>query len=66
MTNIKRTRGRPKAGAAVPIHLRVSDAIAEASDDYRHQCLPLGNRQDAVRELVRLQLAEAGLLSVPK
>lgn len=58
----KTRRGRPPIGGSVAVHLRFSEEIAFAIDTYREQCLPGANRQEAVRDLIRLQLASQGML----
>lgn len=55
-------RGRPRVGGSVAIHLRVSENLADAIDTYIGEHLPEANRQEAVRDLVRLQLTAFGLL----
>ena len=56
-------RGRPRVGGSVAIHLRVSEDLADAIDTYLSKHSSGVNRQEAVRELVRLQLAALGLPS---
>lgn len=63
MAGNKTKRGRPPSGGSVAVHLRFSDAVAFAIDNYRRQYLPDANRQDAVRDLIRQQLASQGLLA---
>lgn len=46
------------------VHLRVPEDVAHAIDLYRTRNLPGANRQDAVRDLLRRQLALAGLMLV--
>ena len=48
-------------GGSVAIHLRVSEDLADAIDTYVSKHLSGVNRQEAVRELVRMQLAALGL-----